>query len=56
MATKSVETGNETVALTKAGGYVLVPKGVWHTAKIEEAAHMLFITAGEGTQMRDAVK
>jgi hypothetical protein len=33
---------------------VCLPKGTWHTAKARAASHMLFITAGEGTQHRDA--
>lgn len=45
--------GNETIALKDSGSYVLVPKGVWHTAKVSRAARMLFITAGEGTQHRE---
>lgn len=42
-----------TVNLSRAGEYVVVPRGVWHTAHIKEAAKMLFITPGEGTQNRD---
>jgi mannose-6-phosphate isomerase-like protein (cupin superfamily) len=50
------DDGNESVALSQAGTYVLVPKGVWHTAKIDDAAHMLFITAGEGTQHKEIAR
>ncbi len=43
-------------AITKVtltpGEYAINPPGVWHIADIEESATALFITAGEGTQMR----
>ena len=41
----------ETVAL-KAGEYAINAPGVWHTADVETEATAIFITAGEGTQMR----
>jgi len=47
-------SGIDEVQLNEPGAYVIVPKGTWHTARVEGAARMLFITAGEGTQMRDA--
>lgn len=43
------ESGVESVLLDRPGMFVLVPKNTWHTALIEEAASMLFITPGEGT-------
>jgi len=43
-----------TVKLTQPAEFVIVPMGTWHTARVEEAATMLFITPGEGTQNRDA--
>ena len=37
--------------LEKTGHFCLIPKGIWHTAKIVEApCRILFITPGEGTQ------
>lgn len=45
---------NRTVTLTDSGSFVLVPKGVWHTAHTSGPCRMLFITAGEGTQHRNA--
>ena len=42
------------VRLEKSGSYVRVPKGTWHTAKIQTSCRMLFITPGEGTQHRPA--
>lgn len=35
-----------------AGEYVINPPGVWHIADIEERATAIFITAGEGTEIR----
>lgn len=34
---------------------VVVPRGVWHTAKVSRPARMLFVTLGQGTQHRPAV-
>ncbi len=34
------------------GEAVINPPGVWHTADVEEFATALFITAGEGTEVR----
>jgi uncharacterized cupin superfamily protein len=41
----------EKVALN-VGDYAINPPGVWHIADIETAATAIFITAGDGTQMR----
>jgi oxalate decarboxylase/phosphoglucose isomerase-like protein (cupin superfamily) len=46
--------GTREIALSKAGTYILVPKGTWHTARTQEPCRMLFITAGEGTRHRPA--
>lgn len=46
--------GERPVELTESGAYVIVPRGVWHTAMVSEPATVLFITPGEGTQHRDA--
>ena len=46
------EGGCEMVELKESGNYVVVPKGVWHTAKPHGSVRMLFITAGKGTQHR----
>jgi mannose-6-phosphate isomerase-like protein (cupin superfamily) len=35
-------------------GAVLVPRGVWHTAKVFAPSRMFFVTRGEGTQHRAA--
>jgi mannose-6-phosphate isomerase-like protein (cupin superfamily) len=36
----------------KGRGAVVVPKGVWHTAKVEAPSRMLIVTLGAGTQHR----
>lgn len=36
----------------KGRGAVVVPKGVWHTAKVSVPSRMLFVTLGAGTQHR----
>jgi mannose-6-phosphate isomerase-like protein (cupin superfamily) len=45
--------GAKEVALC-AGRSLVMPKGVWHTAKVSEPARLLAITAGSGTQHRKA--
>ncbi|WNZ27847.1 hypothetical protein HJG54_34025 [Leptolyngbya sp. NK1-12] len=40
------------VSLNAPGDYVLVPRGIWHTAKVHSLSSLLFITPGEGTQHR----
>lgn len=37
------------VELDKPGSSTIIPKGVWHTARVLEPAKILFITPGEGT-------
>lgn len=44
--------GEETVRLDRQGAFVLVPRGVWHTARTTVATKMLFITPGAGTGHR----
>ncbi len=46
--------GRESVHLEKPGTYVVVPRGVWHTAHTTVPTRMLFITPGEGTEHRPA--
>jgi mannose-6-phosphate isomerase-like protein (cupin superfamily) len=40
----------QVVRLRKSGAFVIVPKGIWHTAKTSTPTRMLFITPGAGTQ------
>jgi mannose-6-phosphate isomerase-like protein (cupin superfamily) len=44
--------GQKRVELTEAGSYVIVPKGTWHTSRVDGRCCVLFITAGEGTEHR----
>ncbi|HEY9675183.1 MAG TPA: hypothetical protein V6D11_27325, partial [Waterburya sp.] len=37
------------VQLSTLGSYVLVPRGMWHTARAQTPSSMLFITPSEGT-------
>jgi len=45
--------GVHSVAL-EGRGAVIVPRGIWHTAKVMAPARMLHITRGAGTQTRPA--
>ncbi|MBB3062527.1 cupin domain-containing protein [Microbulbifer rhizosphaerae] len=49
-----LESGEELLTLENSGDYIIVPKGVWHTAKVDAKAGMIFITPGEGTQHKPA--
>jgi mannose-6-phosphate isomerase-like protein (cupin superfamily) len=40
------------IALNQPGQFLLVPRGVWHTANVAQGAKALFITPGEGTGHR----
>jgi quercetin dioxygenase-like cupin family protein len=44
----------EIIALRAPGSFAIVPRGVWHTARVHAPASMIFITAGEGTEHRPA--
>lgn len=46
------ENSDETLRLSEPGAFVIVPRGIWHTAKVRETATMLFVTPGEGTENR----
>ena len=43
--------GTRSVALEGRGALV-VPRGVWHTAKVAEPSRLLFVTLGAGTRHR----
>ncbi|NNG22488.1 cupin domain-containing protein [Telluria aromaticivorans] len=43
----------ETIALDGSGAAV-VPRGVWHTAKVRAPSRMLHVTRGAGTEHRPA--
>lgn len=44
--------GSVTTVSLEAGEYAINQPGVWHTADIETSATAVFITAGEGTEIR----
>lgn len=44
--------GVRTVVLDQPGTFVIVPRAVWHTAKVRASASMLFVTPGRDTQHR----
>jgi len=41
------------VRLSMPGEFVIVPRGVWHTARVHEPTTMIFVTPGEGTENRE---
>ena len=43
------DSGDKTLELAEPGAYVVVPRGIWHTARVSELTRMLFITPGENT-------
>jgi len=45
--------GLHKVAL-KGSGAVVVPRGIWHTAKVAAPSRMLHVTRGAGTELRPA--
>lgn len=47
------EAGETCVTLKEQGEYMIVPKGVWHTAKTQTRSKLLFITPGQGTQHKN---
>jgi predicted enzyme related to lactoylglutathione lyase/mannose-6-phosphate isomerase-like protein (cupin superfamily) len=55
-ATFVLETseGERSIVLSRPGETVLVPRGTWHTARTDVPVRMLFVTAGKGTQHREA--
>ncbi len=44
----------ELVRVSEPGAFVVVPKGVWHTARPHMPTTMVFVTPGEGTENRAA--
>ncbi|MFC6635429.1 cupin domain-containing protein [Microbulbifer taiwanensis] len=47
-----MDGGRREIPLSRTGEYAIVPKGVWHTAQVQEPSRVLFITPGEGTEHR----
>ena len=50
------KSGENSIDLDETGTYVIVPKGVWHTARVKMPSRILAITPGEGTEHRNAAK
>ena len=46
-------TGVKSLAL-RGTGAVIVPRGIWHTAKVHAPSRMLHVTLGAGTETRPA--
>ncbi len=46
------QNGHKTLPLRQNGEWALVPKGIWHTGRVNVPTTVLFITAGEGTLHR----
>ena len=42
------------VILDAPGAFLIVPRGVWHTARVTVPSRVLFVTAGDGTRHRPA--
>lgn len=51
--TLALPDGDKTLRLNETGSFLIVPKGVWHTANPHKPTRMLFVTPGEGTENRD---
>ncbi|MFP6860717.1 cupin domain-containing protein [Pseudomonas sp.] len=45
-------SGERALLLDTVGSYVLVPQGVWHTARTTQPTMLLFLTPGAGTEHR----
>jgi len=52
LLTQEFPDGKLEKVLLEAGEYAINPPGVWHIADVENHAAAVFITAGEGTEMR----
>ena len=47
--------GEETILnVNQSGSYVVVPRGVWHTARPRQESSMVFFTPGQGTLNAEA--
>ena len=48
------QAGGVRIVALAGSGAVIVPRGIWHTAKVTSPCRMLHITRGAGTQTRPA--
>ena len=44
-----VDGVEEVIRVSEPGSYVVVPRGIWHTARPYAPTSLLFVTPGEGT-------
>ena len=44
---------DKTIRVDEPGSYVIVPKGIWHTARPHAPTAMLFVTPGQDTQNQE---
>jgi len=49
----ALDEGDTTVNMSEPGSFIIVPRGIWHTARVHEPTQMMFVTPGEGTDNRD---
>ena len=46
------EAGRERVVPLRGRAAILVPQGLWHTARVLEPSEAIFVTRGDGTENR----
>lgn len=46
--------GEQSLQLSNAGDYIVIPQNTWHTARTNSLAKVLFITPGEGTKHKSS--
>ena len=51
--TQEFPDGRRQAVTLERGDYAINPPGVWHIADVDGPAEAIFITAGEGTEMRN---
>jgi predicted enzyme related to lactoylglutathione lyase/mannose-6-phosphate isomerase-like protein (cupin superfamily) len=49
-----IQDGEREIVISRPGEMIIVPRGTWHTARVDSPVRMLFVTAGKGTVNRDA--
>ena len=49
----ALDEGDKTVKMSEPNSFIIVPRGIWHTAKVYEPTQMMFVTPGEGTDNRE---
>lgn len=49
----ALDEGDSTVKMSEPGSFIIVPRGIWHTARVHGPTQMMFVTPGEGTDNRE---